>query len=252
MLFTIILATAIIGLVSLTSIVLLFRQPLKPSITTSLVSLAAGSLLAVSFLDLMPEAIESGIFEPQVLFGVTLGSILFFFLFERVLHWHHCRCEEEGRETSKRKHLVYFNLIGDGFHNLIDGFLVAGAFLLNFETGVAVTIAVILHEIPQEISDFGILVYGGLKRTQALLFNFITALTAVVGAILFYFFSETFTILTPIAAAFAAGNFIYMATADVIPELDHEKDPKKVIGHSFLLIAGVLVIVAIGLLTPHE
>jgi len=252
MLLLIILATLLIGAISLTGVIIIFNREVKPEFLRSLISLAAGSLLAVSFLDLLPEAIEGDILEPHLIFGVTLLSIIFFFLFERIIHWHHCRCEYHDLDYNKdKKNLIYLNLSGDAIHNLIDGFLVASAFMLNFKTGLLVTFAVIIHEIPQEISDFGVLLYAGLNKTRALVYNFFVALTAILGAVVFYFFGSTFETIIPLMAAFAAGNFIYLATADLIPELHHEKDPNKITWHSTWLIIGVIIIYLVSIVAPH-
>ena len=251
MILPIIIATTIVGAISLIGVIFIFNRQIKPGFLRSFISLAAGSMLAVSFLDLLPEAIEASHFTPRLIFSITLFSILFFFLFEKIIHWHHCRCEIHGQPCGEnKKNLIYFNLIGDAIHNLIDGFLVAAAFILDWQTGLAATLAVIIHEIPQEISDFGVLLYGGLTKTKALAYNFLVALTAILGAISFYFFSNLFIIITPIMAALAAGNFIYLATADLIPELHHEKEPKEIINHSFWLILGVLIIFILGQILP--
>jgi len=252
MLLPIILATLLIGAISLIGVIIIFNREVKPEFLRSLISLAAGSLLAVSFLDLLPEALGESIFKPDLIFGTTLLSILFFFLFERVLHWHHCRCEYHGLLCGKdKKNLIYLNLSGDAIHNLIDGFLVASAFMLNFRTGLVVTLAVIIHEIPQEISDFGVLLYAGLNKIRALAYNFFVALTAILGAVIFYFFGSNFEVAIPLMAAFAAGNFIYLATADLIPELHHEKDPSKITQHSIWLIIGVVIIYLVSIIAPH-
>lgn len=252
MLIFIVLATTLIGLISLIGVILIFGQPKKPAFLKSLISLAAGSLLAVALLDLLPEAIEEGRAEPHLIFSVALLSILFFFLLEKALHWHHCRCEDCGKPCPPNKqNLIYINLTGDAVHNLIDGFLVASAFMLNFQTGLVVTLAVILHEIPQEISDFGVLLYAGLTKLKALLYNFFVALTAIAGAIIFYFFGSQIQLAIPLMVAFAAGNFIYLATADLIPELHHETDPKKIISHSVWLLVGVLLIFLLVWFLPH-
>ena len=256
MLIPIIIATAIVGIISLIGILIVYKKNQSVPSLKSFISLAAGALLTVSFLDLLPEALEKGTFEPQLILGVTLGSIVFFFLFEKALHWHHCRCQEDTHTHKNtvspgKQHLIYFNLVGDALHNLVDGFLIAGAFLLDVKTGMAVTAAVILHEIPQEISDFGILLYAGLSRGRAILYNISVALTAIGGAILFYFFGNSFEMLLPLIAAFAAGNFIYLATADLIPELHHENDAKKVLIYSIWLLIGVALMLAVGFILPH-
>lgn len=254
MLIEIIVATAVIGLISLIGVALLFNKEVYKTHLTSLISLAAGSLLAVTFLDLLPEAIEEskGVFEPSLIMLVVLLSFLIFFLLERIFHWHHCRCQHHDHPVPRNKnHLVYFNLFGDGLHNIIDGFLIAGAFMLNFQTGLAVTLAVILHEIPQELSDFGILLYAGLSKAKALLYNFAVALLSVAGAVVFYFFATEISVLIPLMAAFAAGSFIYLAAADLIPELHKEENANQVIIHSLWLIAGVAIIYLAQMVLPQ-
>ncbi|NUM25828.1 MAG: ZIP family metal transporter [Candidatus Buchananbacteria bacterium] len=256
MFLVIIAATVIISLIALGSILVIFRKENQPAGFRSLISLAAGSLLAVSFLDLLPEAIEEseGIFEPHLISALVLVSILIFFIFERILHWHHCPdpIHPEHNHRHHQRGLVYLNLIGDAIHNFIDGFLVAGAFLLDFQVGLSVTAAVILHEIPQEISDFGVLLYAGLSRTKAIIYNLTVALTAILGATVFYFLGESFEIIIPLMAAVAAGNFIYLATADLIPELHHETNRGKIVTHSAWLLFGVAMIYIVGILFPHS
>ncbi len=252
MLLEIVIATAIIGIISLSGILIIFSGRQKENRLKPIISLAAGSLLAVVFLDLLPETIEESIFDPHLIFGTVLASILFFFLFERVLHWHHCQCETHEQPCGEvKKNLVYFNILGDSIHNLVDGFLVASAFMLDFHSGIFVTLAVIMHEIPQEISDFGVLLYAGLSKAKALFYNFMTALVAVFGAVIFYFFGSQFEYIIPLMAALAAGNFIYLATADLIPELHHEKNPKKVVIHSIWLIVGIFLIYLAQIILPH-
>lgn len=251
MLLPIIIATITVSLVSLVGILLIFRKDEKRNLKP-LISLAAGSLLGVAFLDLLPEAIEesAGSFEPHFISLVVLLSILGFFVLERVIHWHHCG-DEEIKHVHKKHSIVSLNLIGDFLHNVIDGFLIAAAFLLDFNTGVLVTIAVILHEIPQEIFDFGVLLYGGLSKLKALALNLLVALTAVVGAVVFYYFGEQFEYLVPVMAAIAVGNFIYLSIADLIPELHHETKRSKIIQHTVLLFVGVLIIYSINAALPH-
>jgi len=252
MLLQIIIATTLIGLISLVGVVIIFNHNVKEKFLKSLISLAAGSLLAVALLDLLPESLEQAAFEPHTILGVTLLSILFFFLLEKVIHWHHCRCDDCSRQhATDKRHLIYLNLTGDAIHNLIDGVVVAAAFMLDFHTGLIVTAAVVLHEIPQEISDFGILLYAGLTKSKALLYNFFTALTAIVGALIFYFFGQQSEIAIPLMAAFTAGNFIYLSTADLIPELHHETNSKNIAAYSAWLLIGVAIIFLFNQLLPH-
>ncbi|MDD5749756.1 MAG: ZIP family metal transporter [Patescibacteria group bacterium] len=252
MLIIIVFATLIVSLISLLGIFILFKQKNKAKFLRALISLAAGALLAVSFFDLLPEAIEAEAFDPHVIFAVVLGSILFFFILEILFHWHHCRCQEHGKPSSENKNnLIAINLTGDAIHNFVDGILIASAFLTDFNLGILVTLAVILHEIPQEISDFGVLLYAGLSKTKALLANFLVAIVAILGAITFYFFGQFIEGAVPIMLAFAAGNFIYLAAADLIPELHHEKSSKKVFLNSLWLFAGVILIYLAGQVVPH-
>src|SRR3989344_7209922 len=211
MLFNIIVATMSVGLISLVGVLVIFRGQIHERFLKVLVSLAAGTLLGAAFLDLLPEAIEESEFEPHVMTSIALASVLAFFLLERFLHWHHCRDAEHNGEIVRAKsglkrHVVFTNLFGDALHNLIDGFVIAAAFLIDVQTGVVATVAVIVHEIPQEIADFGVLLYAGLTRTRALLSNFVIALTAVGGALAFYYFGTRVAQLIPLMTAFAAGN----------------------------------------------
>lgn len=253
MLFQIILATIFVSAISLTGILILFKRKNKAAFLKGIISLAAGALLGVSFLELLPEAIEADMFDPHLIFMVVLISILFFFLLERVFHWHHCHCEEHGRpsENKTKSNIITINLVGDALHNFVDGALIASAFMLDFHSGILVTAAVILHEIPQEISDFGVLLYAGLSKKRAILYNLAAALVAVIGALTFYFFGSAIENMIPIAIAFAAGNFIYLSTADLIPELHHEHNQKNIFYHSIWLLVGVLLIYLGGQIIPH-
>ena len=142
-------------------------------------------------------------------------------------------------------------MTGDAIHNFVDGALIAAAFMLDFHAGVMVTLAVILHEIPQEIADFGVLLYAGLSKTKAILYNLLTALTAVIGALVIYFFGTNITEILPLVIAFAAGNFIYLATADLIPELHHGEIKKNIFIHSIWLLVGVLLMYLVSNILPH-
>ena len=252
MLLQIILATILVSLISLIGVLVIFRNERKQGFLKAVISIAAGALLTVAFLDLLPEAIEEGGYDPHTIFWAVLISILFFFLLERVFHWHHCRCEEHGKSCADdKKNLAVVNLIGDAIHNFVDGALIASAFMIDFHAGLVVTLAVILHEIPQEISDFGVLLYAGFSKGRAILYNLGIALIAIFGALLFYKFGQEFEHWIPLMAAFAAGNFIYLATADLIPELHHEENPKKILSHSIWLLFGVALMYFVGQIVPH-
>ena len=199
-----------------------------------LVSLSAGTLMGGAFLHLMPEALEklSGI----NLFSFILISFILFFFIEKIFHWRHCHkgiCEVHT--------FGYINLIGDSIHNFIDGLIIAATFLIDVRLGITTSLAIAFHEIPQEIGDFGVLLYAGLKRGKALLLNFLVALTVVVGGLVGYFLSFYLESLTIYLLPLAAGGFIYISTSDLIPEIRKETNLKKsLISFAFFLI-GILI-----------
>lgn len=200
-----------------------------------LVSFAAGTLLGDAFVHLIPEAFES--IENKLFLSLgILGGILAFFVIEKFLHWRHCHevaCDDHPHP------FTYNILIGDCFHNFIDGMIIAGSYLVSIPIGIATTLAVIFHEIPQEIGDFGSLVYGGFSKAKALLFNFLTAITAVLGAIIVLAVNINGGSLTKFLIPFAAGGFIYIASTDLIPELHKETKPQKSFWQLLTFILGI-------------
>jgi zinc and cadmium transporter len=235
----ILIAVFIVSLISLVGIFLLLREKVIKKYLFYLVSFAAGTLLGAAFLDLLPEAFISG-FKESVSVFIIIG-ILSFFILEKFLHWHH-------HHTGKREVHVfnYLNTIGDGLHNFIDGAIIAVSFLNSAELGIVVTIAVIAHEIPQEIGDFAILIYGGWSKLRALIINFLTALTAVLGALFAYFYSGFIENSGLYLTSFAIGGFIYIAGTDLIPEIHKEKNIKKSSIQFVLLIFGIFLIWLVG------
>ncbi|MBX4188336.1 MAG: ZIP family metal transporter [Candidatus Doudnabacteria bacterium] len=230
--------------VSLISLLGLFTISLKSSsgkrVFGFLVSFSAGALLGDVFIHLLPELAEENTFDLQTSLYI-LGTIFVFFLLEKYLHWHHHHGDGETDEHATHP-FVYNILIGDSIHNFIDGLIIAGAYMLDIRLGVATTIAVMLHEIPQEIGDFGVLVYGGFTKTKALIYNLISALSAIVGAaIAFGFGSITQTL--PILVAVGAGSFIYISLADLIPQIHKEQEQPYT-----QLLAFALGITSMGLL----
>ena len=198
-----------------------------------LVSFAAGGLLGDSFIHLLPEAIKESGFTLGVSLAVLVGLLLFFVL-EKFICWRHCHIPTS---KSHPHPVVFMNLIGDGFHNFIDGAVISASFLTTIPLGIATTLAVVLHEIPQEIGDFGVLLHGGLSKTKALIFNFASALTAVVGAILVLILGERIVGVSQLLIPFTAGGFIYIAGSDLIPELHKETNLAK----SFLQMVGLIL-----------
>lgn len=212
-----------VAVVSLVSLIGLFTVGLKEALLQKyvfvLVSLAVGALLGDAFIHLIPESF-SEIANPQYISLAIIGGILLFFLLEKFLHWHHHSDCQNPHPVGK---LV---LISDSVHNFIDGLLIGGSFLLSPEVGLATTLAVLLHEIPQEIGDFGILLHAGFSKTKALWLNFVSALFAF-GGVLAAFLIQNFALnITALLIPLTAGGFIYIALSDLLPELHKTKDFK--------------------------
>jgi zinc and cadmium transporter len=202
-----------------------------------LVSFAAGVMLAAAFLDILPEALEmAGENIDMVLITALLGIILFFFL-ERFVLWFHHHDEPHGTKPS-----ALLILVGDSFHNFIDGAAIAATFMINPGLGLITTLAIAAHEIPQEIADFTVLVHSGLTRARALFYNFLSALTALLGAVLGYFFLGTLQNILPLSLAFTAGMFIYIACSDLIPDLHQEFRRERRWVHSIPFILGIVLL----------
>ncbi len=230
----------IVSVISLIGIfTLLINEKQLKKMLLFLVSFAAGALFGGAFLHLIPTAIEKSGFGLVVPLFVLIG-ILVFFILEKFVCWRHCHVP-----TSKdHPHPVGFmNLIGDGFHNLLDGMIIGGSYLVSIPLGVATTIAVILHEIPQEIGDFGILLHAGFKKTKALLFNFFSASLAFLGVIISLLLGAKVNNYTLFLIPFTAGGFIYIAGSDLIPELHKETKPLKSFIQLLALILGIAVMV---------
>ena len=232
-------------LVSLVSFAGLFTLSLKMDklmkVLLYLVSFSAGALLGGAFIHLLPEAIEmSGGMTLQISLFV-LSGLLGFFAIEKFIHWRHCHIPTSSEHPH---HLGTMNLVGDGVHNLIDGLIIGASYLASIPIGISTTIAVVLHEIPQEIGDFGVLVHSGMKRGKALMLNFLIALTALAGTIISLVIGGMFDSLIQFLLPFTAGGFIYIATADLIPELKKECSMGKSFGQlvSILLGVGVMML----------
>jgi len=180
-----------------------------------LVSLSVGTLFGTTFFHLIPEAFEKQGFGPEVPLWILAGLLLFFVL-EKFIHWRHCHVPA----SSDHPHpVVFMNFVGDGLHNFIDGVLMGAAFLVDVPTGIATSLAVLIHEIPQEIGDFGTLVWGGLPVRKALMLNFASGLFALLGALLVLLLGARVAGLETQILPLTAGGFIYIAGSDLIPEL---------------------------------
>lgn len=229
----IILTTTAISLLSLIGVFILsLNQSLFNKFLTCLVGLSTGTLLGGAFFHLLPEAAEN--MQLDNVFLITVLSFIIFFLIEKLLHWRHCHDEHCEEHT-----FGHMNLLGDAVHNFIDGMIIAGTFLVSVPLGVASTVALMFHEIPQEISDFGVLVYSGVERKKAVALNFLVALTSVLGGIVGYSLAAYTDILLGFLLPFAAGGFLYVSTSDLLPELRKDDNLSRSIISTALFLGGV-------------
>ncbi|MFH1173356.1 MAG: ZIP family metal transporter [bacterium] len=203
-----------------------------------LVSFAAGAMLGDVFIHIIPEVSPITI-TISLLF---LAGILLFFILEKFIHWRHCHvpnCEDHQHP------MALMNLVGDGLHNLMDGMIIAGSFLVSIPLGIATTLAVALHEIPQEIGDFGVLLHGGYSRQKALWLNLLSASLAIIGTIIVLLLNNSLNNLTNVILPLTAGGFIYIAGSDLIPELHKETTVHKSLIQLCFLLLGIMVMLGL-------
>lgn len=212
----ILFSTFIVSLISLVGVfTLAIKENLLRKIIFALIGFSAGALIGGAFLHIIPEVLDK--VKSETVFTYVILGLVLFFLMERYFYWRHCHagvCDVHA--------FTYLNLIGDGVHNFIDGMLIAASFVVSVKLGVVATLAVIFHEIPQELGDFGVLIYGGFTKRKALIYNFISALTAMVGALVGYFLSDLAQGFSNFILPLTAGGFIYIAASDLIPEIHKE------------------------------
>jgi zinc and cadmium transporter len=235
-----------ISAISLTGVLVLWLKDKQlEKILLYLVSFSVGGLFGDAFIHLIPEAIEESGFGTSVSLLILLG-IIFSFIMEKFLQWRHCHIPTSSEHPHS---FAYMNLFGDAVHNLIDGLIVGGSYLVSVPIGISTTLAVVFHEIPQEFGDFGVLIHGGFKKRKAVWFNFLTALTAILGAVIALVVGATLVGFIPLLIPFAAGNFIYIAGSDLIPELrKDEPDLKKATLQVVSITLGVAVMLLVLLL----
>ncbi|MBN1913951.1 MAG: ZIP family metal transporter, partial [Candidatus Omnitrophica bacterium] len=212
------IAVSVIALVGIFS--LLINEKLMRKMLILLIGFAAGGLIGGAFLHLLPEALEQASGETVFLY-VILG-FLAFFIMEKYFYWRHCH-----NQVCTLHPFTYLNLVGDAVHNFNDGLIIGASFLISVHFGLVTTLVIIFHEIPQEIGDFAVLVYGGFSKMKALVFNYISALTCVLGAIIGYFLSSKIGNFSAFLLPFSAGGFIYISACDLIPELHKQPSPKR-------------------------
>jgi len=228
----------IVSIISLIGIVTLWlRLPLLKKIVLLMVSFSAGALLGDVFFHLLPGMITTS-WRPVSASLRILGWISFGLVTEKVIRRNHCHMPI----TKEHKHpFALMNLVWDMVHNLIDGLIIGASYLVSLPVGIATTLAVIFHEIPQEMWDFGVLVHGGFSRKRALLLNFLTALTAVLGVIIAFLLYRSVDGMVAILIPFAAGTFIYIAGSDLIPELHKENTLSQSIPQIVFFLLGIWI-----------
>lgn len=236
-------------IVSLISLVGLFSLGLKQKflkrITFLLVSLSVGALFGDAIIHLIPEALEEISSPSTASLGILTGIMLFFVL-EKFMRWHHSHnhdCDtEECKDKPKKLHpMGPLILTSDAVHNLIDGVIIGVSYFISIEVGIATTIAIALHEIPQEIGHFAVLMHSGYSKLKAILYNFFSSLFAILGTAIVFIFGKNIDEYIPMLIAFAAGGFIYIAGSDLVPEL-HKTSSKK---HSVLQFIAIIIGIAI-------
>jgi len=222
------------GLVAVLGVLaLLIKKNLLEKILGYLVAFSAGSLLSGAFFHLLAESLD--VLSAQTAFIYMFIGFILFFLTERILHWHHCHdghCDVHA--------VSYLILIGDSFHNFIDGLIIATSFFVSVPFGIVTSILIIGHEIPQELGDFGILVFGGFSKTKALIFNSVSQFTGVLGGLVGYILAGTVEQIIPFMLPFAAGGFIYIGASDLIPELHKEPQLWKSLNSFGIFLIGIL------------
>ena len=238
----IIATTIAISFISFIGALTLFiKEEILDNVLLLLVSLSAGALIGGAFLHLLPRAVVQC--APSALVNLHLQVILgfvVFFMLEQFIQWHHHHSTKHDK-----KPVSYLVLISDSIHNFIDGLVIAASFVMGTGVGLVTTMAISLHEIPQEIGDFGVLVYGGFSKKKALIVNFISQMTAVAGGFIGFYLSGMIDGFSLFLLPFAAGNFIYIASSDLIPEIKHKENVKKSALHFFVFLLGILLMLGI-------
>ncbi len=239
-----ILSVLVVSFISLIGVLTLsLREKLLQRLLLLLISFSIGALLGDAFLHLLPEIVEvqEGFTLTIALF--TLLGIMVFFVIEKFIRWHHSHLHHHHHANEEGPHQIkpyaFMNLFGDGVHNFIDGMIVAGSYIISIPLGIATTVAVVLHEIPQEIGDFAVLISAGMAKAKAIFFNFLSALTAIAGAIVTLLIGTRIENFSLFLIPFTAGGFIYIAASDLIPELHHEKSFAKALVQVLGILLGI-------------
>ena len=241
-LFQALLAVVLVSAVSLVGAVsLALSQSRLKNLIILFVSFAAGTLFGDVFFHLLPEFVEETGWTTELSWAILAG-ILFSLVLEKLVRWRHCHMPITKHHVH---HFVVMNIVGDAIHNFIDGMIIAASFILDPAVGVATTLAVLLHEIPQELGDYGVIIHSGVSRKRALALNFFTALTAVLGVLVVFAVGNASEPITRWLVPFAAGTFLYIAGSDLIPELHKEQSWRVGLAQITTFIMGLLVMMSL-------
>ena len=251
---TIVLVTALAGVASVL-VAATFSVALLAKMVNNMVSLSVGILLATALLHSLPEAFSMSGASPQLLFATLLAGLLGFFLLEKIAllrHDHHHEGDghphHHGHDAENAGRSGWMILVGDGIHNFVDGILIAAAFMADYQLGIFTAIAIIAHEIPQEIGDFIVLLNAGFSKTRALLYNLICGLAAVLGGVLAYFFLEKAHAAMPYLLVISSSSFIYIAVSDLIPQMHRRPHWAESLRQTLLIACGVGFVILLSLL----
>jgi zinc and cadmium transporter len=248
---SIILVTALAGTASVL-VAASFSLTLLSKMVNNMVSLSVGILLATALLHTLPEAFSMEGTNPQLLFATLLAGLLGFFLLEKIAllrHDHHHEGDgHHHHDAENAGRSGWMILVGDGIHNFVDGVLIAAAFMADYQVGIFTAIAIIAHEIPQEIGDFIVLLNAGFSRARALFYNLICGLSAVLGGVLAYFFLEKANAAMPYLLVIAASSFIYIAVSDLIPQMHRRPHWAESLRQTILIACGVGFVILLSLL----
>ncbi|NVM17942.1 MAG: ZIP family metal transporter [Candidatus Lokiarchaeota archaeon] len=267
-----------IGSLSLIGLFMIsIRETTLDKILFILVAFATGTILASALFDLIPESLhhleelnaEGAAISESVLFILIIVGFVAFFIIERFIYWFHGHAHEKDDKlvcyvgvdegggmamdrVGNIKNFALLNLIGDGLHNFLDGIIIMVAFLSGTRNGVIVTLAVLFHEFPQEIGDFGILIYGGFSKKKALFFNFCSGMIALLGGFMAFVLSDVLEVFNFFFLAFSGGGFLYIASTELMPEILKQDDLKKSIIQALIFLCGLILIISLVLLIPHD
>lgn len=242
-------STLLVSLLSFSGLLLLaMKAKMLKKLVFILVSFAVGALFGNTFFMLIPESFEQ-IGNPQLIGLLIVSGLIVMFVLEKLIHWHHCHNVSHNHDAAP---LGYISLVTDSLHNFTDGVLIAAAWMASPGVGIATTLAVIVHEIPQEISDFGVLLHAGFSRKKALFLNFIAACAAVLGAVFTVLLGALTENIVLYILPFAAGGFIYLAGSDLIPELHRESSVRKSLIQLAAIVTGITLMFFISLNHSHQ